>query len=335
MATSYADAVRNGVMAARRLHMELGYEEDIRASGGNVDVFAAFLDLGVPLLFRRLEGLLGAYLKDATGGALVTTERSLNIQRFTAAHELGHHYLDHSPSVDDESILRRMADTSMQSGFEEIEADAFASAFLLPRWLITFHLKQQGWKAFDFNDPVKMYQLSLRMGSSYAALCWTMQRYSMIDPVQGDRLRSVKLRDIKAYLLGDVVPESYRGDVWLISDRDKGLRIEGSNNDHLVIRIKEDGGGGYAWETQHLAELGFELLDDKSECKDEDSVGSAYSRVMIVKPQPKFSWQFLIEEKRRWEDYDPKNTLYFTANLSGPEQEGFSRAERRHLLEVA
>ena len=58
----------------------------------------------------------------------------MSIQRFTAAHELGHFTQGHRPSLDDESILRRMPITSQPSDdFQEVEADAFASAFMLPR----------------------------------------------------------------------------------------------------------------------------------------------------------------------------------------------------------
>ena len=50
----------------------------------------------------------------------------MSIQRFTAAHELGHFSMRHEPSLDDESILRRMP-MSPEPGnnFEETEADAF------------------------------------------------------------------------------------------------------------------------------------------------------------------------------------------------------------------
>jgi hypothetical protein len=87
MATNYAGAVRNGSMAASRLHVQLGTQERMREQGGSVDVFEVTLGLKLPLLLRPLDGLLGAYIPDPTG-VLVTTERPLSIQRFTAAHDL-------------------------------------------------------------------------------------------------------------------------------------------------------------------------------------------------------------------------------------------------------
>ena len=46
----------------------------------------------ITVLFRPLEGLLGAYVPTPnSAGMLVTTQRDHHVQRFTAAHELGHH----------------------------------------------------------------------------------------------------------------------------------------------------------------------------------------------------------------------------------------------------
>jgi Zn-dependent peptidase ImmA (M78 family) len=52
---------------------------------------------------------LGAYLSDPAPGVLITTQGPMSIQRFTAAHELGHFSMRHQPSLDDDSILRRVA----------------------------------------------------------------------------------------------------------------------------------------------------------------------------------------------------------------------------------
>jgi Zn-dependent peptidase ImmA (M78 family) len=133
MATNYASAVRNGSMAAARLHLQLATRERMQAEGGSVDVFGSSFAIHLPLVLRPLKGLLGAYLPHPIPGVLVTTERPLSIQRFTAAHEVGHFRLEHLPSLDDESILRRMAMPN-PSGMEgpnmqEVEADAFAIAF--------------------------------------------------------------------------------------------------------------------------------------------------------------------------------------------------------------
>jgi hypothetical protein len=45
-------------------------------------------------------------------------------------------------------------------GFQEVEADAFAVAFMMPRWLIGWHAERQGWTVTDFRQPNIVYQLS-------------------------------------------------------------------------------------------------------------------------------------------------------------------------------
>ena len=116
VATDYPSAVRAGAMAAARLHQRLNLRHQIDAKGGNIDVFSVIQTLDLPLLLRPLQGLLGAYLNDPTPGVLITTQRPMAIQRFTAAHELGHFSLQHQPSLDDESMLRRMPMQSQPTG---------------------------------------------------------------------------------------------------------------------------------------------------------------------------------------------------------------------------
>jgi hypothetical protein len=167
VAADYPSAVRAGTMAAARLHQQLDLRQQIEAAGGNVDVFAAIHALELPLLVRPLQGLLGAYLSDPAPGVLVTTQRPMSIQRFTAAHELGHFRLHHQPSLDDDSILRRMPLQAQPTGeFQEVEADAFAVEFMMPRWLVAWHAGRQGWTVPDFRRPSAVYQLSLRIGAS-------------------------------------------------------------------------------------------------------------------------------------------------------------------------
>ena len=128
-------------MAAARLHLQLGKKGKMQARGGSVDVFDATLAIRLPLLLHPLKGLLGVHLPEPMPGVLITTERPLSIQRLTAAHELGHYRVEHLPSLDDESILRRMAMPNAVgmsgSNMQEVEADAFAIAFLMPPWLIS------------------------------------------------------------------------------------------------------------------------------------------------------------------------------------------------------
>ena len=130
-------------------------------------------------------GLLGAYISEPISGVLVTTAgRPLSIQRFTAAHELGHFRLEHLPSLDDESILRRMAMPTMAAGpnMQEVEADSFAVAFLnAPRWLIAgIASGRAGWRGIwpDLKSRISSPCVS---APATRQRSWTLQQIGQSD----------------------------------------------------------------------------------------------------------------------------------------------------------
>ncbi len=202
MMADYAGGIRRATVEASRLHRDLAIQAKVVRGSGRVDVFDTITRVGVPLLFTKLEGLLGAYYREPSPGVLVTTQRPLSQQRFTAAHELGHHWLAHTPSLDDESILRR-APFQAHSGddLQEVEAEAFAAAFLLPRWLLDWHYERQAWTDADLRDPALVYQLALRVGTSFKATVWTLYRYEVFDRRVADAAANLELKVIKQGLL--------------------------------------------------------------------------------------------------------------------------------------
>lgn len=339
MATNYASAVRTGSMEAARLHQALGTREKMQEHGGSVDVFDASLQLKLPLLLRPLKGLLGAYLPTPRPGVLVTTERPLSIQRFTAAHEVGHFRLDHLPSLDDESILRRMAMPNASAMFgpnmQEVEADAFAVAFLMPRWLIQWHCARQGWTSASLAVPATVYQLSLRLGTSYEATTWTLQRLNVVNEAIGKALRDTKPREIKAALLREYRPVDYRGDVWLLTERDGETRVNGSRNDHFVLRLNEHSGAGYLWNIDDLRASGFAVVGDDCESTDHDGVGNATTRSVTAALEEAKEGRLSLSETRPWQPDPPLSQLVLRYDFTGPEEEGYSHAERRYRLAAA
>ena len=320
-------------MAAARLHRHLDLRMRIEKRGGNVDVFGTIQTVGLPLLLRPLAGLLGVYLNDPAPGVLITTQRPMSIQRWTAAHELGHHTLRHKPSLDDDNILRRMPMAAAAGGgdFQEDEADAFAVAFMMPRWLIIWHSERQGWKVDDFLHPHIVYQLSLRIGASYEATCWTLARHQFIHAAQAPDLLETKPRELKVALLGAHRPPDYRGDVWLLTERDAGTQIDGSRNDLFVLRLEEHSGGGYLWDIDQLKASGFAVVGDELEALDDEGVGGPVIRRVTAAPAEPHRGKMVLGERRPWEP-EPLSTLDVEFDLTGPEEEGLSRAERRSLL---
>lgn len=332
----YASSFRKGTMAAARLHRRLPFRDEIEARGGNVDIFAAIEALDIPLLLRPLDGLLGAYLNNPAPGILVTTERPLSIQRFTASHELGHCNLEHDPSLDDENILRRMPmDSAPQDDLQEVEANAFASAFMMPTWLIAWHCERQDWQGSDLRRPSTVYQLALRMGASYEATCWTLALHNLIDRRQARDLVGTKPKAIKEALLAQYTPQDYRGDVWLLTERDAGTRIDGSRSDLFVLRLEEHSGGGYLWDVDQLRASGFAVVGDALEDTDPEAVGGHVIRRVTACAEGADRGWMSIDERRPWDPDEPLASLSVEYDFTGPEETGYSRAARRLLLEAA
>lgn len=326
------EAILEGAQSAARLHDRLGVRKDVEARAGSVDVFGAILALGTPLIFRPLQGLLGACLPGP--GIMISTERPLPIQRFTGAHELGHVALGHDTSLDGEEILSRIGHNSGRSIVSELEvaADSFASTFLLPKWLLQMHARRQDWNRASMADPHIVYQLSLRVGASYSATSVALERHDIIDATTREALLAKPRRAIKAELLDGVEVVNFFPDVWLLTERDEGSSIEGQPDDVFVLRLAEQGGAGYLWTTSGLIESGFAILRDRREVPPPTAaIGGPATRALTARRTEPAKGSFALELRRPWlKTGTPLAALSVAYDLQGKEV-GMPRAIRRHL----
>jgi Zn-dependent peptidase ImmA (M78 family)/predicted secreted protein len=332
-------AILRGRREAARLHREFGMRERIEQDGGRIDVFDTIVRCGVPLVFKPLDGLLGVFIDAPMPGVMVTTKRGLSVQRFTGAHELGHCRLRHSPSLDDESILRRVPFSAAPDiKQQELEADAFATEFMLPPWLFAAQFKRQGWTPAMMADPAVVYQLSLRIGASYEATCRSLMRpgVQVINRRTVDALLESQPRAIKKSILGEYTPPDFFRDVWVLTEKDQNAVIEGSRSDLFVLKLTEHSGAGYVWTFDELNEAGFAVVRDEREDEDSVGVGGNVTRLITTLSEGQQNGRMVLAERRPWiPDGAPLTALSLHYDLTGPESEGLSQAERRHLLEAA
>lgn len=326
------EAFLEGAQSAARLHERLGVRAEVEARAGSIDVFGTIIALGTPLIFRPLEGLLGACIPGP--GVIISTERPLPIQRFTGAHELGHIALGHTFSLDGEEILTRLGHNSGQARTPDIEvaADSFASAFLLPKWLLQMHARRQGWNRASMSNPHTVYQLSLRAGASYRATCIALERHDIVDAKTRDALLATMPRTIKAELLDGLAVENFYPDVWLLTERDEGSTIEGQPDDLFVLRLNEQGGAGYLWTTEGLVESGFAILRDRREIPPpEQAIGGPVTRALTARCSEPARGRFALELRRPWiKAGAPLSALHVAYDLHGKEI-GLPRVTRRDL----
>lgn len=333
--TDARTAILKGAKAAHTLHRDLGMQVALeRSGGGRIDVFSAITKLGATLMFQPLDKLLGAYLPAEEPGVLITTQRTLPIQRFTGAHELGHLFMQHEPSLDDEGILRRAPfSTTARLESQEREADAFASMFLSPQWLLALTVQQQKWTAGSLAEPATAYQLSLRLGTSYSATCHAMERHQIITRAQCRGLLSVEPKTIKRALLSGYEPTDWRSDVWLLTDRDEGVLIEGGRHDLFVVQLQENSSAGYLWDFDELRNAGFAVVADDQEAED-DGVGSLLTRRVTARSHGRVRGEVTLQESRPWMLERPLHELNLRYDFRGPEAPGMWETELKRVLQA-
>ena len=265
MARSPAAAARlDAVAAAKQVHRDLDLQRRVTEGAGLVDVFEVISELGIPLVFKPLTSALGFCLPAPLRGIMVTTKRGLHIQRFTAAHELGHVVLEHRGSVDREILERGPLAPTGGRDLQEVAADAFAAEFVLPRWLYRHHIRMQGWSvARHLRNPDIVYQLSLRMGASFEATCWGLVSHQILPQGEVDALRKAQVAKLKSALGGEFRPGSSWSDVWRLTAKDNGAHLVGNPDDLLRIELEEASGSGHQWQIEALRRAGYAVLSDE------------------------------------------------------------------------
>lgn len=256
-----AEHRRAGSLRAQRALRAAGVDDDLP-----IDVFGAIERERVWLLFQPLDRLYGAYRRRATPGIVIHAGHPHRLQRFTAAHELGHHLLGHDVSVDSRDEVESM-DTALPG--QEIEAQAFAATYLMPVQRVNRALADLGLKRHPGTiTPEQAYRLSLAFGSSYTATVTQLRSLDRITTANMRALQRVQPIDIKTELAHGHRPANARADVWPLSQSDAGRTLLISPDDELHVSLVESPTTGYRWSpdaaTDELQMAGNEPVVDSA-----------------------------------------------------------------------
>lgn len=326
-------AILRGMKAAEKLHRDLGSRK-VMGQTVRVDVFSAIARTGAILMFKPLDPLLGAFMREGDLlGIMLTVRRPIGQQRFTAAHELGHLIMGHEPHADDENILRRapMEGSYRKVPVQEREADAFASNFLLPNFLLAKLHNQQKWEPRDYENPHTLYQASLRLGASYSATIQAFERDRILTSEQRRGLVKVRPRDLKSELVnGHDVQNWQDRDVWRLTEHDEGNVIEANRNDLFVLKLKEHGGSGYLWTYHELEKAGFVVLKDETEAMYPDSIGGPRRRYILGEAPDLQDGSYTLREVRPWRGDEGVNqvTVHYRRALGREDGQYIPQIER-------
>jgi predicted secreted protein len=202
--------------------------------------------------------------------------------------------------------------------------------------LLENHAIRQGWTAESFDDPRAIYQLSLRIGTSYEATCRTLARQNAIAAGTLKRHLGVSPKRIKQGLLGAHQLDNWTPDVWVLSERDRGTLIQGGPNDVFLIHLKENSGAGYLWNFDQLEQSGFVVLSDKRQIIDTgDQLGGPVERILIVAAQSPVEGQLELEHTRPWDRSAVADHFTLNYQLFGKESGGWPRVEKARRMATA
>lgn len=329
-------SVLKGMRGAIRLQRDLRLDKDPYRSQ-RIDVFNCIYRVGATLMFQPMDKLLGAYLREeGNAGIILNSQRSLGMQRFTAAHELGHFQLNHQSSADGENMLRRgpiASDYSKKVPEQEREADAFASYFLLPDYLIKEQKALQKWSSSDISNPLTVYQASLRFGASYKATVYALTRMKLVNAKAQKKLLDAKPAEMKRHLLSDYSLETTRQmDVWHLTEKDEGVVIEAGRNDLFMLRLPENSGSGYIWTFDELQAAGFVILRDGRDSADATKIGSSTVRQVLARAEHPSHTTLNLRECRPWAPDDCPRTFTLHYNTASSYEPGLYEQQREELL---
>ncbi|MBN6050747.1 ImmA/IrrE family metallo-endopeptidase, partial [Nonomuraea sp. RK-328] len=224
-------AHRIASIAAVQAHRDLGVDRD-----EYIDVYAALGEAGVIGMARRLPRLFGMYASPQDEGPAVLLNANLDIvaQRHTAAHELGHHRLQHGTAYDNElDRTARWGDGTWPD--EEKLAEAFAAWFLMPPPAVLSTLKKIG--VSRPRVPEHAYQMARWLGTSYAGTVHHLHRLRLLSQEQKARWLKIKPATIKATLAERAVGGDVH--VHVINTTAHGMTLRVDVGDLIVLRAAD------------------------------------------------------------------------------------------------
>lgn len=209
-----------------------------------IDPFAAIDQLGLTLSIAKLDNLLGAVVPRGTGGVLITSERSPAIQRYTAAHEIGHWILhDEQLQVDDETEVLGRPSNEM-----EREAQLFAGYFLMPPALFN-----KAVSAYDLSAgriaPEQVYRLGRDLDVSYEAAARRLHTARLLDDAElREILKFGRMRALQSASAGHR-PADGRADMWDASSDEDVVNLIVEEHDEVLVGLPEQRLAGWRWLT--------------------------------------------------------------------------------------
>lgn len=217
---------------------ELGVDQS-----GPIDPFEAIENAGLVLSFQPLTDLLGAILPGQPAGVLINSARPPALQRYTAAHELGHWFMDRDVlSLDTPASV--LGD---HGGARELDAQVFAAHFLMPLELLHPTARRYGITRAIVTGPEQAYEAARDMHVSYEAAVRQLVTARLVTRANAAELLKSAPAAIKRRLSDGMELPHPRGDVWIVEHPAEIAQVDAFVGDAILFRLREHPSTGYRW----------------------------------------------------------------------------------------
>jgi hypothetical protein len=192
-----------------------------------IDVFDLAQQLGVEVRFAKISSMEGMYLRQDAPVILIASERPAGRQRFSCAHELGHHAFGDGTHVDE------LFDPNSSKDRQDVEvrADMFAGMLLMPKSAVDHAFSARKLNPFTAN-PVEFYRVACWLGVGYSTLAGhlhyalrtiTQDQYAMIDRFTP--------KTIRESVLGQPTPD----ELIIVDEQWGGRPVDAAVGDFLLL----------------------------------------------------------------------------------------------------
>ncbi|WP_199545095.1 ImmA/IrrE family metallo-endopeptidase [Paraburkholderia kururiensis] len=248
------DALMAAARRAAEVLEEFEAKKRIEAGYTRIDAEHIASVSDVVVMYRKFELLLGGFLlEDGKPGIIVNWDRPRGLVHMTCAHELGHFALGH------ESTSDTTVDVSKNAALVERTANQFAYALLAPSWLVAQTMRRQRWGRNSLRNPSVVYQMSLRLGMSYKAMVWSLNRLGHLTVSEALKIVDIQPIAIKREIVGGTALNNSRSDVWMLTEADRDRILEPGLGDQMVFDLPNHASSGCIWSVDEAQSEGFLL----------------------------------------------------------------------------
>jgi hypothetical protein len=192
-----------------------------------IDVFDVAQQLGVEVRFTKISSMEGMYLRQDAPVILIASERPAGRQRFSCAHEIGHHAFGDGTRVDE---LFDPSSGAVRHD-DEIRADMFAGMLLMPKSAVDHALSVRKLNPATAN-PVEFYRVACWLGVGYSTLAGHL--HYALRAITQERFATVDRFTPKA-IRESVLGKSTSEELIIVDERWSGRPVDAAVGDLLML----------------------------------------------------------------------------------------------------